>query len=236
MCTVTFIQLNEGFILTANRDEVITRKTALKPEYFKVHKNKTLLFTKDKEKGGTWIATDGKDFSICLFNGAYISHEYNPPYRKSRGNIPIDFFSFSGIVEFTTRYDFSNIEPFSLVIVQHSPLKAYLLIWDGDNTNLQLLKNIPQLWASVTLYKPDIKNRKEIAFLNALNEKKNSLEDIVFLHKNTTINDKQNDFIMKRNDGHQTVSISSIENKNGKARFYYEDLVKNQSELIKFKS
>ena len=172
MCTVSYVPTNQGFILTSNRDEIPKKNSCQKPSY-STYNNVKVLHPKDKLTSGTWIATDGKKFSLCLFNGAYKNHVHTPPYRESRGSIIPTFFKYSEIISFITRYEFTGIEPFSLVIIKHQPLKLWLFIWDGENTNLNKLPaEIHHLWSSVTLYSKEIHKKKKNAFHESLNKLK----------------------------------------------------------------
>ena len=85
MCTVSFLPLENGFILTSNRDERALRKKAIFPSY-QESKAGTVIFPQDGEAGGTWFATADTRM-ICLLNGAFKSHEKQPPYRHSRGKV-----------------------------------------------------------------------------------------------------------------------------------------------------
>jgi len=234
MCTVSYVPTKNGFILTSNRDEKIERNNLKTPSYSLIA-GKKILYPKDKTTNGTWIATDGIDFSLCLFNGAYKNHVPQAPYKESRGNIIYRFFSTNSIIRFATENEFSGMEPFSLIITQHQPMKLWLFIWDGENTNLRKLNHLEYyLWSSVTLYSPEVHRRKKIAFIENIKAKKNpKLNMIVDLHKNTKIGDTENDFVMHR-DNLQTLSITSIEMKNKETFFYHENLMDNISTNIIF--
>lgn len=58
MCTVSFIALQNGCILTSNRDEKIYRPT-LEPLIYEDEAIK-LLYPKDEKAGGTWIVAKKK--------------------------------------------------------------------------------------------------------------------------------------------------------------------------------
>ncbi|MEO0339976.1 MAG: NRDE family protein, partial [Bacteroidota bacterium] len=84
MCTVTFIpQQGQDFILSSNRDEQASRSPQGLSRIDQFQKE--LLFPRDTEAGGTWIAASNKDQVVCLLNGAFELHHRQPPYRKSRG-------------------------------------------------------------------------------------------------------------------------------------------------------
>lgn len=120
MCTVTFVPTSTGFILTSNRDEKNYRPT-LPPEIHVVN-GKKLLFPKDEEAGGTWIATNNQHQTVCLLNGAFETHVKNPPYRKSRGLILLESFGYDSFAEFAENVDLENIEPFTLLLIEHQEI------------------------------------------------------------------------------------------------------------------
>ncbi len=84
MCTVSFIALTKGAILTSNRDEHVSRSIALYPEIYQAN-NRKIMFPKDSKAGGTWfISNENGDIGVLL-NGAFEKHVPMPPYCKSRG-------------------------------------------------------------------------------------------------------------------------------------------------------
>ena len=55
MCTVTYIPVGEKKYITSNRDEKAFRKKALPPQPY-LHKEISLIYPKDGDAGGSWIA------------------------------------------------------------------------------------------------------------------------------------------------------------------------------------
>ena len=70
MCTVSFLPLDNGFILTSNRDERALRKPAEFPATYQSNSG-TVTFPRDGKAGGTWIAAS-KTKMICLLNGGFL--------------------------------------------------------------------------------------------------------------------------------------------------------------------
>ena len=97
MCTVTYLPLAQGYFLTSNRDEKSIRKKALQPSKFETGSG-ILLFPKDADANGTWIAAHDRGESVVLLNGAFESHVSNPPYERSRGLVLLDLFESSSVV------------------------------------------------------------------------------------------------------------------------------------------
>ena len=105
MCTVTYIPQPGGhFVLTSNRDENAARSPqSLDSEVIGAAK---LLFPRDTGAGGTWIAASDSNRVVCLLNGAFVKHQHQPPYKRSRGTMVLDFFRFATAESFFENYDF----------------------------------------------------------------------------------------------------------------------------------
>src|SRR6266852_5843282 len=66
MCTVTFIARRRGYCLGMNRDEKLTRPTALPPRKRMV--NGRAVFAPSEPGGGTWIALNDQGATLALIN------------------------------------------------------------------------------------------------------------------------------------------------------------------------
>ncbi|HAD11338.1 MAG TPA: hypothetical protein DCF33_02760, partial [Saprospirales bacterium] len=111
MCTVTYLPLSNGFILTHNRDEAPARS----PKSIVREGSPAILFPRDTHAGGTWIACSQSGRTACLLNGAFVLHRRQPPYRRSRGLLLLDFFDWKNADDFFAEYDLHNIEPFTFL-------------------------------------------------------------------------------------------------------------------------
>ena len=103
MCTVTYLPRPQGFILTHNRDEAPMRSTRQIEQV--VLGGRLCLFPRDTGAGGAWIAAVEHGPTVCLLNGAFVRHERNPPYRRSRGLILMDFLEQPNWETFVIAYD-----------------------------------------------------------------------------------------------------------------------------------
>ena len=100
MCTVTYIPSNkDSYILTSNRDESPQRASAEIPKKYKIF-DQDIFFPRDPQAGGTWIASSEENYTLCLLNGAFKKHKWNPPYRMSRGLVLLDFFKYNNTNKF----------------------------------------------------------------------------------------------------------------------------------------
>lgn len=181
MCTVSYVPLPDGYIVTSNRDEDPLRNT-LPPQKQRLFNGETILAPIDVAQRGTWVATNTRNKTACLLNGAFQKHERTPPYRRSRGQYVIEAFTYNTFVEFVEKTDFESIEPFTLLFVEKGAVQT--LVWDGRQKHYSLWEwDKPRLWSSATLYTPEEKLAKEQFFFDALQgEKKIDKTLLLSLH------------------------------------------------------
>lgn len=224
MCTVSYIPLKNGFILTSNRDEKPLRK-ALSPDHHYLH-GKNIYFPEDALSGGTWIATDFEKITCCLLNGAFEKHTPCPPYRKSRGQILLEVFSYSSLDAFIEQVNLSHIEPFTLLLFEIEK-KSYELRWDGQLKHVkQMNTNIPHLWQSATLYEQNIQEMRHKWFEQwIIQHKAFENKKIWDFHYTQHTGHKEIDLIMYRTGGIKTVSVSQIIFSETEKKFKYYDLL-----------
>jgi len=148
MCTVSFIPLFDKIYITSNRDEKIVRKKALPPaEYYR--NGTRLIFPKDGEAEGSWIAVNENRNVAVLLNGAFIPHVPKPPYAISRGLILIDIIKDNMPLYYFLGKNLENIEPFTLILYSDNDL--FECRWDGSKKHIvELTRQRPYIWSSVT--------------------------------------------------------------------------------------
>jgi hypothetical protein len=231
MCVLTFIPIeNKGFILTSNRDEAVSRKLAIPPQKYYVNGHQ-VFFPKDPQGNGTWIGSDS-NFTLCLLNGGLEKHISRPPYRQSRGKVILDFYKYLNVQNFFNEYDFSDIEPFTLVILEASEgLNLYEIRWTGGD---KILKNIaadkPQIWSSVTLYSPEIIRQREKWFSDFIQQNPVvSSENILNFHHFGGEGDSHHTIKMNRENLLKTISITQLQINEEQFLIRYEDLSINKT-------
>lgn len=231
MCTVTFLPLESGFILTSNRDESPDRQ-AFSPEHKNIG-NTTVYFPKDPLAGGTWFATDSKRFTLCLLNGGFEKHKHQPPYRLSRGQMVLQFFEYYSLENFKSQFDFEGIEPFTLVVIDaKNQVAIEELVWDEKRLHSRKLpSDQPSIWSSSTLYPEPVRAERKSWFEKWLAEHKDFHQDeIVSFHKTGGKGDAWNDFVMNREGKVQTISVTSVELRKGQySPLYHEDLLDKEA-------
>lgn len=228
MCTVTYIPVNGKYFISSNRDEKNNRSQAVPPAVYKFN-NKILIFPKDADAGGSWIALHENGNAAVLLNGAFEKHEPLPPYKKSRGLILLNIISGERPVRFFHQIDLLQIEPFTLVILDNTNL--YECRWDGHKKHCQQLKkHRPYIWSSVTLYDKEIVKKREQWFANFLNNNPHPTQkDILEFHQFTGDGDNNNDLVMDREGVFATVSITSMLLTAERGSMKYLDLKNNST-------
>ncbi len=236
MCTATFLPLSKtSFVLTHNRDEHMDRKTAILPMQYE-HFQKKLVYPKDATANGTWFIASESTFAICLLNGAFTKHIAKPPYAKSRGLVPIEFFEYNNVQEFINNYSFSNIEPFTLIIVESTDAECILQVlrWDAHQLHLEALDaSKAHIWSSATLYNAQQVHQREEWFHTWLTQYlKPTAEDIIQFHKFGPASGQEG-FIIDRPDNKITVSLTCLHRVNNhQSNMQYQDLVMHTGNTI----
>ncbi|MFT4522824.1 MAG: hypothetical protein ACI8ZN_001776 [Bacteroidia bacterium] len=227
MCTVTYVpNSNQGFILTSNRDESVKRGLALPPRAYYVH-NQYITFPKDPKAGGTWLAVSN-NFLLCLLNGAEKKHVHQSSYRKSRGLVMLEFFEYNSPSEYTSKGNFSNIEPFTLVIVQKPDVIIHQFRWDGSKASLiKLDSDQNHIWSSSTLYEASVISARQAWFSKFLSAhlQQPVAQNLMDFHLFGGNGDSRNDLVMQRNEHLKTVSITQYIQTNLSGRLVYNDLI-----------
>lgn len=220
MCTVTYLPVDGGFVLTHNRDEAPKRS----PQQLTLEND--LLFPRDTGAGGTWIAVHRQGLTACVLNGAFVKHRHEPPYRRSRGLVLLDFFEHSTPETFWSNYDLEGIEPFTLLFFAEGMVGEGR--WDGVQKHVRYLEpDGRHFWCSATLYPPDMQSKRETVFRNWLENHghKPGPADLLRLHHTGSVGDPQNDYVMNREDRVRTVSISQVVYGRKQLRLRYETLL-----------
>lgn len=234
MCTVTYIPTGtNSYILTSNRDEQPSRSA--KKLVQRESGENILVFPQDAKAGGTWIAISNNNRMVCLLNGAFVKHKHNPPYRRSRGLMVLDFFDYERPTDFFTDYPFEGMEPFTMILYADEVL--WEIRWDGHTLHQKELD--PQqthLWSSATLYTAEVAQKRERWFAEWQQRTKTyTQEHILDFHYHAGEGDPENDVIMNRNGKVRTVSITSIEKGEGGLTMLYLDLLNGNQDRDEIK-
>lgn len=233
MCTVSFVNVNDAFIITSNRDEKTIRPSAIPPRDYIIN-GKNVIFPKDPKAGGTWFVVDANGTVLVLLNGAAEKHKVELPYRKSRGLIVLDIIGSLSPKDFWDEIDLENIEPFTLVLFQNAEL--FQLRWNGiqkETTPLDIHKN--HVWSSSTLYSRGIREKRSKWFYTFLETNPEISEtEMLRFHRYTEQENQENGLVINRNDEMKTLSITqSVIEKNKVAILHY-DLIHQKDFITSF--
>lgn len=226
MCTVSFVNSNDKIIITSNRDEQIVRPS-IEPKNYLIN-DKNIFFPKDTKAGGTWYAIDEDANVVVLLNGASEKHQWNPPYRKSRGKIVVDLISCKSAIAAWHEIDLNQIEPFTLVLFQSQ--KLYQLRWDGNQKEtVELDVNQNYVWSSSTLYSKEIRDQREEWFYTFIDTNPEVSEVEMFhFHKYTETENTEHGLVINRNDTLKTLSITQTVIEKNRINLIHHDLMEKK--------
>lgn len=226
MCTVTFIPSGDKIFITSNRDEKHWRSSAIVPTVYAGETGR-LLYPKDGDAGGTWIAAHENGNAIVFLNGGFIRHTPEPPYRKSRGLILLDLINSPNPVMAFTTMPLHQIEPFTAVLWNAGQL--FECRWDGEQKyTTRLSVSQPHIWSSATLYDEAVVEKRKSWFRKWLQQHQQpSPDDILHFHQFTGDGDAHNDLRMNRNGQVFTVSVTLMALTDETTQMHYLDLKNN---------
>ena len=225
MCTLTFIGTKNGYCLTSNRDEKVSRGKAIPPKKYEI-KGKTITFPKDTTAGGTWVAHDEKSIFVLL-NGANEKHKPTGNYKKSRGLIVLDLIGSENPIEEWKNIDLENIEPFTIVYFDGEHLVQWQ--WNSvEKTTKHFNKEEPHIWSSATLYEPEIRVERASWFAQFHQEKESiSSEELLHFHQFEQATNSDYGLKINRNNILKTVSITQCIWQPNAIKMQYLDLLES---------
>lgn len=131
VCTVSWFHHNDGYQLFCNRDERLTRKSALPPR-LRGRENVKFIAPEDGDYRGTWIGVNQFGLSLCLLNRYQDNFDSTSVYT-SRGLLVMDLLNSHSRFDVESRIENANLsrfQPFTLVALE--PKQDCLLIdWTG---------------------------------------------------------------------------------------------------------
>jgi len=227
MCTVTFLPAKNGYLLASSRDEKNNRKPALPPKTYQ-HGRTPIVYPKDTQAHGTWIAMKYNGDAAVLLNGAFKKHIPKPAYERSRGVVLLNIFESCNPLQAFLQAKLQNIEPFTLVLFVENILTECR--WCGHEKYIKHLSNkSAYIWSSVTLYDDEVIIKRQNWFNAWLAKHEYAVaDDLSNFHHFGGDGDKQNDILMKRENIYQTVSITVLELLTGSKKMIYHDLENNR--------
>lgn len=231
MCTVSFIPSGDQCFITSNRDEHISRPQAYKPQ-FDTRGSARILYPKDPKAGGTWFALNENGVAVVLLNGAFTRHVSHGSYAKSRGLVVLDLAYSDRPKDVLWQMDLIRIEPFTLVVFDNELLEFR---WDGNQKYFRPLDPAKShIWSSATLYKDAVISQRSHLFDMFLNNNpKAGPDDVVDFHSNNH-DDFENGFIIDRESGLKTFSVTQAVLGDGQMVMRHFDLMNKASYEVPF--
>lgn len=230
MCTVSYINGAHGRIITSTRDESESRAEAITPKLYR-HGQQNILYPKDPNKGGTWMAIRKDGWVAVLLNGALEPFKAQPHHIKSRGMIILELMRHPNFLGLLKQTDFYNMAPFTLLL--SSADRLIEVRWNDQKATFgELDINQSHIWSSSTLYdKKDSQKKESIfrAFLNLTNGTPLPCEMFRF-HKGQFQRSGQD---VLRKNGEHIISVSITQAQPEKKGFSldYEPLVPTRSRI-----
>ena len=140
MCTVTWLQAEDGYHLFCNRDEKLTRKPALPPR-LGVRDGVRYLAPIDGDFEGAWIATNEFGVSLCLLNGGLLKGTAGPRPGtvRSRGLLLLDLVSSRSLEEVVNAVEAAELTLYaSFTLAALSPGEPAVVIeWNGSRSSFR---------------------------------------------------------------------------------------------------
>ncbi|MCH8904341.1 MAG: NRDE family protein [Bacteroidetes bacterium] len=239
MCTVTYIPEGENkFILTSSRDENINRGPSQRPQVRSVE-GANVLYPKDVQGGGSWIASSDQGRSVCLINGALTNNSKDLTFKKSRGLVLLDSFGYETFEAFVRDYSLDGIAPFTMIVIETVPkLTLIEFLWNGRRKYLNYKDSSkPYIWSSVTLYNEETRKSRKKWFTDWLRSNLCcNAKSIFYLHRFGGKGDQENNYYMVREDGMRTVSITQLEHLDEEIEMRHRNFITDQLSLsaVKF--
>ena len=236
MCTVSFLPIKDGFVLTSNRDERQNRARAAIPQVLNRH-GMQVCAPIDPEGNGTWLAAGENGQVLCLLNGGRKGENATTTGKRSRGLLLNEYWRNPEPIDFHRSIDFSDYQAFTLILAAQNSL--FVVSWNGREPLFQQLNPAEAwIWSSSTLYPSEIQQQRESWFQEWLTSTPNpgDWESVWNFHLLTKTDDPEYGLRIRRPDGKQTVSISSVRVGNEALQMRYLDLLQHpefQSETVR---
>ena len=223
MCTLSYVPLKSGRVITSNRDENPLRNASVLSPYISKTRDEYLI-AEEPLRGGTNTAIGKNNRNTILLNGAFKPHDMTKTYGMSRGIVLLKSLDFQNAFGFAEAFSFDKIQPFTLVDFQDMAIRE--IRWDGE----QLYKatfsvDEPHIWASAQMYLDKAQQDRKDWFEDLLKLENLDADRILDFHFKGGNGDIENDMVMKRGNMVQTVSISQVSELGDKKEIKHYDLV-----------
>ena len=169
MCTVTLIARRSGYALGMNRDEKLSRVSALPPKRIRLDKRDAIF--PSEPSGGTWIGVNDCGLTLALINW------YSVPNRAegnfvSRGEIIRNLLSVDSVDAVNDAFHslpLSRVNPFRLIGVSK---QKRIIEWRWNLLDLSAFEHpwISRTWISSGFDEPGAQRTRGNTYAEALND------------------------------------------------------------------
>lgn len=137
MCTVSWLQNEEGYVLLFNRDERHTRMPAQPPVFFD-QDGTTICAPLDGDFGGTWVGLNEFGISVGLLNRYEDDLTESPSHFTTRGNIVRELLAGCTMDDVQHRFQklkLANFRPFTIFAIAPG-CHVFKADWNGRSLKL----------------------------------------------------------------------------------------------------
>lgn len=229
MCTISYIPLKQGFVVTDSRDEYFERK-AIHPAFYDEYQSR-LFYPRDSVAGGTWIGVSNHHHLICLMNGAFEKHIRKENYRKSRGIVVKELLAEEDLLQAVNRYDLTDIEPFfALLFSWDFGISVHEFIWDGkQKTANEHATNKAKIWSASMTYDADQRQEREDRLQDLLNENSVITSDLLWDFHHSKGTPESEEIVIDRGLL-KTTSVTQFSYIEGKEWFRFHNLLTDEQQ------
>lgn len=233
MCTLTYVPLKSGRVITSSRDESPLRNASLLSPY--ISKTQEEYFIAEEPlRGGTNTAIGKDSRNTILLNGAFKPHDMTKTYGMSRGIVLLKSLDFQNAFVYADDFLFEKIQPFTLVDFQDTAIRE--IRWDGEKLYRATYPvDEPHIWASAQMYLDKAQQDRKDWFKQLLKLENLDADKILDFHFNGGNGDLENDMVMNRMNLVQTVSITQVSELGNKKDILHCDLVGDSETEYHFK-
>jgi hypothetical protein len=128
-------------------------------------KDQQYIYAEDPKGKGSWLFVNELGEFFILLNGAFVAHEREDHYVKSRGLILLEACKDQSPSDYFESANLNGVEPFQVIYGNSSAISHFL--WDGKNKHFNKLDFSQRLFfCSPTLYDVEQTSKLNNLFMN----------------------------------------------------------------------
>ncbi|MDB6019562.1 MAG: hypothetical protein JWR19_4051 [Pedosphaera sp.] len=222
MCTVSFIPRSRGYGIAMNRDERLTRVTALPPAQHRLG-NRNVLFPSEPG-GGTWIGLNDAGVCLALINW-YSVPKHVADETISRGMVAksaLEADTLGVVDQIIASLPLARVNPFRVIGIFPGPQKVIEWRWNLEQLGRREHPWKTNIWISSGFDEPGAQQTRGKVFTTALRQHSHgSLAWLRRLHRSHKSDRGPYSICMHRNDA-ATVSYTEAVVNSSQATMRYQ--------------